>query len=208
MKQVIFNTENVRAILCDQKTETRRIMRKQPAGTLYQTLPGSCFPGCWRDAESMMVLQPPFRAGQILWVRETWARVGKDVCPIFLEHGETLSHGQSIYRADGWDFKKMGIWHPAIFMPHDAARIFLRVVDVFPQRLHDMDEEQAKAEGANVAAGIEEKMKRSAIERFAEIWNRTIRPADRALYGWDANPYVWAVKFRRISKEEALACEN
>lgn len=89
-------------------------------------------------------------------------------------------------------------------MPKEAARLFLKVTNVRVERLQDIDEEGAKAEGVNFRdgkhVGVEEKMRRSAVERFAEIWDRTIKPEDIGTYGWDANPYVWVIEYERCEK--------
>lgn len=89
-----------------------------------------------------------------------------------------------------------------------AARLFLRVTGVRVELLQDIDDDGAKAEGANYQdgknVGWEEKMRRTAIDRFAEIWDNTIKLADRLRYGWEANPWVWVIEFERISKDEAL----
>lgn len=93
-------------------------------------------------------------------------------------------------------------------MPGEAARLFLRVKGVRVERLQDIDDDGAKAEGANYQdgknVGWEEKMRRSAIDRFAELWDNTVKPEDRATYGWEANPWVFVIEFERISKDEAL----
>lgn len=115
-------------------------------------------------------------------------------------------YGCFCYRASckNNEVPSVDVWHPSIHMPREAARLFLRVTSVRAERLQDVDEDQAIAEGANFHAGIEEKMRRSAIDRFAEIWDSTVKPKDRDLYGWAANPWVWVIKFERISKEEAM----
>ena len=100
--------------------------------------------------------------------------------------------------------KNPGKMLPSIHMPRAAARLFLRLTDVRVERLQNIDDDQAKEEGANFQVGIEEKMRRSAIDRFAEIWDCTIKPKDRDLYGWAANPWVWVIEFERITKEEAM----
>lgn len=97
-------------------------------------------------------------------------------------------------------------WKPSIYMPKEAARIFLKVTDVRAERLHEIDDEGAKAEGSNFKngknVGFEEKMKRSAVDRFAEIWDSTIKKSDLDRYGWEANPWVWVIEFERVIIEE------
>ena len=143
------------------------------------------------------LMQPPYQPGDILWVRETWAAWSSTygVAP------------KLYYKADG-DTPAGIKWRPSIHMPKEAARLFLRVTDVRVERLQDITDEGAKAEGANWKhghhVGVEEKMRRGAVERFAEIWDTTIKPADRETYGWSANPWVWVISFERISREEAL----
>lgn len=196
MKPIMFNTEMVRAILEGRKTVTRRTVKPQK------------------------VIRPPYQPGDILWVRETWCQYGK------LDDNDRMIEGTEkyYYRADGenptpfndflvqhpgWDeHRETPVWHPSIHMPKEAARLFLRVTDVRVERLQGIDDDGAKAEGANYQdgknVGWEEKMRRTAIDRFAEIWDNTIKPADRLRYGWEANPWVWVIEFERISKDEAL----
>lgn len=49
---------------------------------------------------------------------------------------------------------------------------------------------------------LKKKMRRTSVERFAEIWDRTIKPADIGIYGWDANPYVWVSEYEQCEKPE------
>ena len=72
--------------------------------------------------------------------------------------------------------------------PREAARIFLRVTDVRVERLQEIDDGGVVAEGLEIGC------------YFDELWNRTIKPKDRPLYGWEANPWVWVIEFERISK--------
>jgi len=101
-------------------------------------------------------------------------------------------------------------------MPREAARLFLRVKDVRIERVQEITEEQARAEGAEPlmlstdGEGVPDNERTwqevgPALWDFVRIWNSTIKPADRDLYGWDANPWVWVIEFERISKEEAYA---
>lgn len=175
MKPILFNSDMVRAILDGRKSVTRRVVKPQP--NMFSLRDG---------------IKPPYRPDDILYVRETWAKIDGDY--VFKADDES---------PEGWH---LTAWHPSIHMPREAARIFLRVTDVRVERLKEIDDEEAKAEGSNWRngkhVGFEEKMRRSAVDRFAEIWDSTIKPADRGLYGWLANPWVWVIAFERCEKPE------
>ena len=86
-------------------------------------------------------------------------------------------------------------------MPKEAARIFLRVTGVRAERLQDITGEGCQNEGiAHVCA---RRIDASTLctygaDRFAALWDSTIKPADLDLYGWDENPWVWVIEFERI----------
>ena len=211
---ILFNTEMVRAILDNRKTVTRRICKD---GNIY-TVPDMDFYDADRrtyavhnyaDKEHRVQLSTaerscPICPGDILYVRETWCRVGEDVDKMYFEHSGAMWDGMYLYKADGTELSDIGKWHPSLHMPKDAARIWLKVTDVRVEHLQDITEDEAKAEGANWKngknVGWEEKMKRTAVDRFAEIWNSTIKKSDLERCGWYANPWVWVIEFER--------CEN
>lgn len=197
VKPILFNTEMVQAILDGRKTCTRRVIK------LPKNMSGRPV-GKSGDIGFMYlggIKRPPYQQGDILYVRETWGH------PISLN-----SDKQYVFRADKIaeiGFKNDShIWHPSIHMPKEAARIWLKVTDVRVERLQDITEDGAKAEGANWKngknVGWEEKMNRTAIERFAEIWNSTIKKSDIDRYGWDANPWVWVIEFERCEKPKEV----
>ena len=96
-------------------------------------------------------------------------------------------------------------WRPSIHMPKEAARIWLKVKDVRVERLQDITEEQAKTwydEGAGEKDVIYQIGGR--VCDFAKIWNSTIKKSDLDSYGWDANPWVWAIEFERCEKPENI----
>lgn len=225
IKPILFNTEMVQANLDGRKNNTRRIMKPQPVDTEYcnhemvtfsDMLPGyydgdctcacrKCGYGVGPSGES--VFKPPYVPGDILYARETWrvrnvfgdiARGDRTAEIEFKAGGDTICVPAFGYTPS------YGAWKPSIHMPKEAARLFLLVKNVRVERLQDIDEEGAKAEGANFCngkhVGIEEKMRRSAVERFSDIWNGTIKPADIDLYGWDANPWVWVFEYERCEK--------
>ena len=197
MKPIRSNTEMVRSILEGRKTVTRRAIRPQPEGRPIRMTENSCYPGCYAIEGTPRVIRPPYQPVDILYVRETW-------------NGDWCDH--YIYKADGGSAKAAGYtaepkWRPSIHMPREAARLFLRVTGVRVERLKDIDGHGILKEGidngkSNPAMGTRwENMQSMA---FAELWNNTIKPSDRALYGWAANPWVWVIEFERISKDEAL----
>lgn len=185
IRPILFNTEMVRAILEGRKTCTRRVLKQpfevHPNG--YITKP--------RGNERLCPYIPPYQPGDILYVRETWCKGS---------YGNEKE--KYYYKADDNNF--FCTWHPSIHMPKEAARIWLKVMNVRVERLQDITDDGAKAEGANWKngknVGWEEKMRRTAVERFAEIWNSTIKKSDLDRYGWNANPYVWVIEFERCEK--------
>lgn len=195
---ILFNTEMVLAILAGQKTCTRRLPNKRVREEYFayddwaNTVGGA---GIKKLREKEFYEQyPPYQPGDILYVRETFVQAAAHTF---------------WYKADDklWMSKDF-CWEPSIHMPKEAARIWLRVVDVQLERLQDITENGAKAEGAIDNRGFihspENEYNRihTAREHFAEIWNSTIKKSDIDRYGWKANPWVWVIKFERCGKPE------
>ena len=83
----------------------------------------------------------------------------------------------------------------------EAARIWLKVTDVRVERLQEITEVQAKAEGCNSGLLIGACTARG---QFEDLWNSTIKKPDLNRYGWSANPYVWIIEFERCEKPEGV----
>ena len=215
-KPILFNGAMVRAILAGRKTQTRRPMKRPPSADL---LPGRVGLDSERMSEWVgeTVTGEQWRSrcevadiGGALWVRETWRAeelpTGQDGVR-FAADDAFVRIANTCKAADRWgeayENGKHGTnWRPSIFMPRWAARLILPVVDVRPQRLHDISEEDALAEGIERDGrwflGSDHRVKgtpkvfNEARAAFADLW--------AAVYGrasWDANPWVWAVTFRR-----------
>lgn len=214
IKHILFNTEMVRAILDGRKTCTRRICKDAneytvPDMDFYNADRRTYAVHNFSDKEhteqlSIAERTCPICPGDILYVRETWCGLPVN------EAGHLRGHPIYYYKADG-DLRPegwRGAWHPSIHMPKEAARIWLKVTDVHVERLQDITDDGAKDEGANWKngknVGWEEKMKRTATERFAEIWDSTIKKSDLDRCGWAANPYVWVIEFERCEKPEEV----
>lgn len=191
LKPILFNTDMVRAILDGRKTVTRRVIKPhfRPGEVGWQVITEKHsgkyvrieYLDEWENETRYM--SEPFRPGDILYVRETWAE---------------MPYGY-VYRADderpeGWDSEDR--WRPSIHMPKEAARIFLRVKSVRVDRLQNITDEDIEAEGMEIGC------------YFDELWNSTIKPADLETYGWEANPLVWVIEFERCEKEEAYEQGN
>lgn len=218
MKPILFNTAMVRAILDGRKTVTRRIvknvekywgfdgMEMNPAmvkvrkdGTEYPFDMQGLY-AVFEDDDGLIpfpMVKAPYQPGNILYVRETFFR---------------FDGGGYAYKADGNDesekvVKELGYkWRPSIHMPRAAARIFLRVTGVRVERLQNIAFAAIRDEGITWE-DIDERdashPEAAAQSLFARLWDSTLKPADLAIYGWDANPWVWVIVFEVISKEEA-----
>lgn len=206
MKQILFNTEMVRAILDGRKSCTRRIVKPQQ---LVGLLPDKCKNGVPEEflKEKKLMFKPycnmtdielintaykaPYQRGDILYVRETWCK-GLERYIYRADYSDT----EKFYR-DGKEIEMK--WHPSLHMPKDAARIFLRVTNVRVERLQEITTNQIEQEGVeteypHVLNGEEKKY------AFQNLWNSTIKKSDLDRYGWDANPYVWVIEFERCEK--------
>ena len=194
IKPILFSTEMVRAILDGRKACTRRILKGAIPFDEKAEYWNVLKKGEWSGpicVEDFIKQGSPYKPGDILYVRETW-------CKGYLMNAKERYY----YKADDNDF--FCTWHPSIHMPKEAARIWLKVKDVRAERLQELTEDGAKAEGANRKngknVGWEEKMRRTAIERFTEIWDSTIKKSDIDRYSWQANPWVWVIEFERCEK--------
>lgn len=222
MKPILFNTEMVRAILDGRKSCTRRIVKPQQ---LVGLLPDKCKNGVPEEflKEKKLMFKPycnmtdielintaykaPYQRGDILYVRETWCK-GLERYIYRADYSDT----EKFYR-DGKEIEMK--WHPSLHMPKDAARIFLRVTNVRVERLQDITPKDAENEGVGNLfyedIGYSEKNYGTEVdpeygiakEQFSWLWDSTIKKSDLDRYGWEANPWVWIIKFERCDKPES-----
>ena len=201
IKPILFNkqisTEMVRAILDGRKTCTRRICKDANECTVldmdfYNADRRTYAVHNFVDKEHTEQLSTaertcPICTGDILYVRETWKEAPK-----------------GYYYYEDWqkdDIADVTKWNPSIHMPKEAARIWLKVTDVRVERLQEITEVQAQAEGCNsgLLTGA-----CTARGQFEDLWNSTIKKSDIDRYGWDANPWVWVIEFERCEKQEEI----
>lgn len=194
-RPILFSAPMVRALLDGSKTQTRRIVKSNtgPPPTLVYRHPANpdewwCEPGGW-------IRCPYGSPGDRLWVRESLL--------ISKQHTAPGEFG-AVYAADGsiahdrWSWKRSAL--PSIHMPRGLSRITLEIESVRVERLHDISEEDARAEGAHWSDGAVNEHGMStclivdARDEFQHLW-RAINGAD----SWDANPWVWVIGFRRVT---------
>ena len=200
LKPILFNSPMVRAILEGRKTQTRRLIKNAPV--LYEVGdPDRITFGTWLGRYTARFtwngkaigfdLPSPYQPGDILYVRETWAR------------GMTFETADKFfYRADG-ESDNVYKWRPSIHMPKEAARIFLRVTDVRVERLQAISADHCACEGIPLHRGLWRERESHYKKAFANLWDSTVNPSDIDRYGWNADPWVWVYKFEQISKEDA-----
>ncbi|EMX9222819.1 morphogenetic protein [Citrobacter koseri] len=193
---MIFNDEMVRAILEGRKTQTRRLVSSSTSDLLdlQKQYPHKKY----------NIVCPFGQPGDRLWVRETFQGplVSEELFEEYRAYPEKFEKPEYCeYAADGGakpeycdldDNLRHG-WRPSIHMPRWASRILLEITDVRVERLHDISEEDAKAEGATPATY--RITPPGAVYRvgFGDIW--------RSIYGdenWHSNPWVWVIEFKRV----------
>lgn len=230
---ILFSGPMVRGILSDNKTQTRRIVRwrscksdMQDGNVLLPLDDGSLWPAYRVDGCERFINSPYGMPKDRLWIRETWAPADKmtdgceredPVCIAYQADCKALrweaDPAQPILLprsvpidtlAFNWDYFK---WRPSIHMPRWASRIQLEVVDVRVERLQDISEESAIAEGFEkmpsgrgyydpvvgkgaVHLGMYHK---TACDGFASLWSHI-----HGEESWAANPWVWVIEFKRL----------
>lgn len=201
---ILFKPEMVKAIIQGEKTQTRRlngldIFNENPDLWRFESLvkhgdKGKVYTHAWfEDLDpnsnkkgSLFSRKPQYQGGDILWVRETW----------------TTKHDRVYFKASDPTAFKYAPWRPGIHLKQKDARVYLEVIDVWVQRLQDITEEEAVAEGIKwnngtpqSGYGVNGSTKHVyAISAFQELWEN-IHGAEN----WRKNPYVFRYTFKLLS---------
>lgn len=190
---ILFSDEMVRAILDGRKTQTRRVIKDTGFYCIDEDVHGE---SAERERKALAAHCPYGAPGDRLYVKEAWCQKTDDGRFIYNADGNvdsTCCHyradGVEVFKDDGdggAEFTKAGYlaspWASPRFMPKRVARIWLEIVDVRVERLQDISEEDAKAEGVQIGGT-------PATYRggFAALWD--------AINGkkcpWKDNPWVW-----------------
>lgn len=213
-RPILFKGDMIRAILKGRKTETRRQIKPQPDYSILKF-------GTDLEAHRCPQLGPvhlgrkqwglygkPYHSssvpcfayncpyGQVgdrLWVRETWQNTLNNT-------GDEII---TLYAADYSieDYEHLKPWKPSIYLAKRESRITLEIADIRVEQVQDITEEGAKAESVivpealNILADFYKDHSTKHRIIFQELWNSiNVKPG----YSWDANPWVWVIKFKRI----------
>jgi hypothetical protein len=205
-RPIIFSASMVRAILAGTMTQTRRVVKPEPAGsvtTIYR--PFANEPNNLHFyADNVGFIRwyggcPYGQPGDRLWVREAWkAHTTFDHLP-----PREIPQSHVWYMADD-GYKAESRYRQGMFMPRWASRITLEVTGGRVERLQDISEADAQAEGVTpkwepgCSGRLMEALGgfsfRPAASAYAELWEQINGPGS-----WDANPWVWVVEFKRVT---------
>lgn len=222
-RPILFSAPMIRALLAGTKTQTRRVVKPQPphhtvAVGRWQDPPG--YDAAWWAflREGAVQEDHPFGGAEIhgdpwrcpygqpcdrLWVRETWAHDASSLEECRAKHEDIMGGGGQYgpyYRATEIAPDTLH-WRPSIHMPRWASRITLEVTGVRVERLQDISEADALAEGI-VPAGdgngyqLADTTHYSGnpIDSYRSLWESINGPGS-----WDANPWVWAINFKPVT---------
>lgn len=214
-RPILFSAPMVRALLDGTKTQTRRLIKPQPEINEAWLRKG----GCWDESRTeAQHLDGAWQAGFVdveckhgqigdrLWVKEAITFAGSE--PVNHYNGEerdfaTFLADGSLTKLSGWCWKRDYL--PGMFMPRGLSRITLEITDVHVQRLQDISEKDAQAEGVERVRIWEDGDRRahdecgyhpplsSHVGAFAHLWDGI-----NGVGAWDANPWVWALTFKRV----------
>lgn len=210
-KPILFSTEMVQAILEGRKTQTRRIIKPQPIfygrnderiAVEFRKNIFEFYDVMRNDPFSILFsLKLKFELGDILWVRESFEYSDELDEPFWYKQKYKEDYTQEAFERIKWK--------PSIHMPKEAARIFLEVTNVRVERLKDISEEDAIAEGIDKKGDLyfnyfESKLLGKVLQKeyfykeipkvsFMSLWSKI-----NGIDSWKANPWVWVYEFKQV----------
>ncbi len=198
-RPILFSAPMVRSLLAGTKTQTRRVAKHPLAQNLSYIV--DIGKGWFGDEEGEVQIRCPYgQPGDRLWVRETWAAPhGEDARPPRAIQCDQMR----IHYAASEDRGGL-LWRPSIHMPRWASRITLEVTGVRVERLQDISEADAMAEGVQCDSTIDHRSARTedgkllhshAVDQYRALWESSNGPGS-----WEANPWVWVVEFKGVAQ--------
>jgi len=198
---ILFSTPMVQAIFAGNKTMTRRIIKPQPPKQWDKCKPvknstGEIFSWDFYNSSDRLdhgylkVKCPYGQPGDRLYVKEAIKRIDwADGIPgiAYVADNEPV---WDMTRPCQWVWKNKGL--PSMYMPKSIARIWLEVVSVRVERLQDITEQDARAEGVMP----DPRWHYQYCEVFARLWDSLNKNRG---FSWDSNPFVWVIEFGRLA---------
>ncbi len=174
MKGILFKPDMIRAIVEGKKTQTRRVIKPQP--THFHYAPDGQYP-CKIDGEQIYAR---YQVGETVYIKEAhWYP------PEHNQNPNLVAYRLIVAENCGEEAAGKSIWRSPLFMPEWAARYFIKIVSVTPQRLQEVTEEDIKAEGFE--QGL---TKPGYYYAFGQLWN-SINPK----FKWNSNPWCFVYTF-------------
>ncbi|UHG93290.1 hypothetical protein [Spirosoma oryzicola] len=217
-RPILFSTLMVQALLAGTKTQTRRLVKPQPESEakFSALIVDQSHARFWIDnrtlsdpaADPMIAdVKVPYQIGDVLWVRETFLDAEDYACSDY-DPEDPESEPRFSYRADcPKDQWSVYHWKPSLFMPAEAARIFLKVTSIRVERLQDISEADAIAEGITVVDKLNDGTHYHYEVAGSDIYSISPATTYQKLWekingngSWDENPFVWVYEFERIEK--------
>ncbi len=213
-RPIIFSDDSVRAILEGRKTQTRRVI-KIPEGIAAkyeykgddggnELLPKQSG-HYWMNGYAMWrpKLCPYGKVGDRLWVRETFAYMQNlEACARAGEPCEIAYKADQPKEVSDEDLREVFFWKPSIFMPKWAARTWLEITNIRVERLCEISEEDAKAEGVTPENLMTDYDDATDYQRykysFKNYWDSL--NAKRG-FGWETNNWVWVIEFQKVEPQ-------
>ena len=188
-RPIIMGADSVRAILDGRKTQTRRVIKPQPKFIGAPNVPFKT-----DDANPKGIINCPYgKVGDRLWVRETvfFETFHQQSDEELERDGFNPNIGVWVYRADNHDYPTITAnWTSPMFMPREASRITLQITDIRVERVQDITEEDAIAEGVESF---------NTVASYSYLWDSL--NAKRG-YPWENNPWVWVISFKQIRNQK------
>jgi hypothetical protein len=215
VRPILFTTQMVQAVLDKRKTQTRRPLKIEDPrhhridfenGIVKES---TQIAGCWHVVKKHKC---PFgKVGGALWVRETWKPYWDDELFMTVKYkaDDALSKPEIACNDDGHKFASMfeheseldndnSKWRPNIHMFRWAARMWLPVINIRIERVQDISEADAKAEGVALSCGEMSSDYPNYKRTFHKLWDSLY--GKKAGQSWDDNPWVWVADFKVVKK--------
>lgn len=201
MKGILFRTEMNLEIREDRKTQTRRLVKLPSSAAENSTIEMREEGGVWNPyfhkatSGLLFPVKPKYRVGEVVYLKEGWLPFDED---------HVMDGNKYAYRVDckiGDDGDRIRQeygykWRSAMFMPESAARTFLEITSVRVERLQDISEEDAKAEGISDNEALVGQVANPYRTAYADLWNSISKPP----HDWAANPWVFVYAFKKVER--------